>query len=54
MTYSNWSNGEPNNQEHIENCLHLFGSSDAREWNDSKCSLRQLYPLCMKVWNNDL
>ncbi|XP_070569367.1 perlucin-like protein [Ptychodera flava] len=37
ISYTNWSDGEPNNSGGDENCAHILDNKDGK-WNDSHCS----------------
>ncbi len=37
MTFTNWRNGEPNNENDIENCVEMV-ASDGSTWNDMPCN----------------
>ena len=40
MKYSNWNNGEPNNDRNVENCVELILSglkTEQGKWNDIPC-----------------
>lgn len=38
--YTNWSSGEPNNEDGVENCVEMKPSGD---WNDHPCSSSQAF-----------
>jgi len=39
--FSAWANGEPNNRNHDEKCVHMIARSQKQgRWNDIPCSLR--------------
>ena len=46
--YTNWSHGEPNNQNGTEGCLELW--TETLEWNDYNCdgSENRQRPICQK------
>ncbi|CAC5388321.1 MRC [Mytilus coruscus] len=42
FTYTDWHPGEPNDLNHDEDCLHLYGPH-GYQWNDFRCSALQNY-----------
>ena len=44
LSYTNFSQGEPNNSGGIENCLEMW--LDNGEWNDQPCSDSSPYTFC--------
>ena len=40
LAYTNWSNGEPNDLSHIENCLHMWCYFENGYWNDVPCDYK--------------
>lgn len=42
VTYSNWHNGEPNNDENIEHCAEV-GWHSKYSWNDSPCNDKKFF-----------
>ncbi|KAK7480212.1 hypothetical protein BaRGS_00028597 [Batillaria attramentaria] len=50
--YSNWSPGEPNDDQHREDCASLLVSG---HWNDAQCEVSKYYFMCeMPVFPNGL
>ncbi|XP_060593189.1 hepatic lectin-like [Ruditapes philippinarum] len=43
-TFSDWADGEPNNKNGAEDCVH-FQNSQGYKWNDAPCSFKAI-PLC--------
>ncbi|KAL5010788.1 hypothetical protein ScPMuIL_013093 [Solemya velum] len=44
LTYAHWAHGQPNNHNHKEHCLSLWGNGHY-QYNDLACSI-ELNPLC--------
>ncbi|KAM4636535.1 pulmonary surfactant-associated protein D-like [Discoglossus pictus] len=39
LSYTNWNNGEPNNEKGVERCVEMFTNG---KWNDKRCSEKRL------------
>lgn len=50
VVYKNWQEGEPNNVNEGEHCIHLHHLNSLK-WNDSKCE-NEWYYICEKVAGN--
>ena len=54
VDFTAWRQGEPNNLQNNENCLHLYyasNSSSLFKWNDFDCNeskIKLLKPICKK------
>ena len=49
VTYTHWSDGEPNDMNHVENCMHMW--KDDGTWNDLPCDFinPKQYTFCEKI-----
>ncbi|XP_044135029.1 perlucin-like protein [Bufo gargarizans] len=47
LTYSNWNEGEPNNDRNNEHCAEIMGG--VQSWNDLPCSNTATY-ICKGIW----
>jgi hypothetical protein len=48
VTFTDWNEGEPNNNRGHENCVHLELGRLNRRWNDRQCNSSFLFALCQK------
>jgi hypothetical protein len=46
ITYSNWSNGQPDNWKGGQNCVRVLESGDKLVWDDNQCLDYTAHPAC--------